>query len=117
MQSPLSALHIHHLEGALKRATADDAAFGQRDSRFILNIVGLWPDPAESDLHTRWVRDTYAAIAPHATNGAYINFMGEEAPDRVRAAYRSASYERLVALKRTYDPGNLFRVNQNIRPD
>ncbi len=117
MRSPLSALHLHHLEGAVNHPAAAYSAFGQRDSRFVLNIVGTWPDPADSVENTAWVRDSYAAIGPHTTGGAYINFMGEEGQDRVRAAYSSANYVRLVTLKRTYDPRNLFRLNQNIRPD
>jgi len=116
MPSPLSALHIHHLEGAVNRVGFNATAFGHRDARFVLNLVGTWPDPNDSELNVRWVRDCYAAIGPHAS-GPYVNFMGDEAQDRVRAAYNPANYERLVALKRQYDPRNLFRLNQNIRPD
>ncbi len=116
MPSPLSALHIHHLEGAVNRVGFNATAFGHRDARFVLNLVGTWPDPNDSELNVRWVRECYAAIGPHAS-GPYVNFMGDEAQDRVRAAYNPANYERLVALKRQYDPRNLFRLNQNIRPD
>src|SRR2546423_14967371 len=111
MRSPLSAIHIHHLEGAVKRVDASTAAFGHREAHFVLNVVGTWPDPSESDLHIQWVRDTHAALLPHATGGVYVNFMGEEGDDRVRAAYGPANYERLLAHKRTYDPANLFRLN------
>jgi FAD/FMN-containing dehydrogenase len=114
MRSPLSAIHIHHLEGAVNRVDASATAFGHRSARFVLNLVGTWADPSESDLHIQWVRDTHAALIPHATGGVYVNFMGDEGNDRVRAAYGPAIYERLVALKRAYDPGNLFRLNQNI---
>jgi len=117
MCSPLSALHIHHLQGAVSRIPADATAFGNRDARFVLNIVGTWPDPAESVANTRWVRDTHAAISPHANGSGYVNFMADEDQDHVRAAYSRTAYGRLVALKREYDPHNLFRLNQNIRPD
>jgi FAD/FMN-containing dehydrogenase len=117
MQSPLSAIHIHHLEGAVSRVGASATAFGHRDARFVLNLVGTWPDSSESEQHIQWVRDTHAALRPHVTDGVYVNFMGEEGDDRVRAAYGPANYERLVALKRAYDPGNLFRLNQNIKPE
>jgi len=116
MQSPLSAIHVHHLEGAINRVGAGATAFNHRDARFVLNIVGMWPDPSESDIHTQWVRDTHTALNPHATGGVYVNFMGDEGADRVCADYGPATYERLVALKRKYDPGNLFRLNQNIKP-
>jgi FAD/FMN-containing dehydrogenase len=117
MQSPLSAIHIHHLEGAVSRVDASATAFGHRDARFVLNLVGTWPDSSESERHIQWVRNTHAALKPHVTDGVYVNFMGDEGDDRVRAAYGPANYERLVALKRAYDPGNLFRLNQNIKPD
>jgi FAD/FMN-containing dehydrogenase len=115
MQSPFSAIHIHHMQGAVSRVDPEATAFGHRDGQFVINLVGMWPDPGESDLHTGWVRDSYAAIGPYAT-GAYVNFMGEEGADRVRAAYTPATYARLAALKRKFDPRNLFRLNQNISP-
>ncbi len=117
MRSPLSALHIHHLQGAVGRVDAQATAFGNRNAGFVLNIVGLWPDPADSAANTRWVRDTHAAISPYANGSGYVNFMADEDQDHVRAAYSRTAYGRLVALKRQYDPHNLFRLNQNIRPD
>jgi hypothetical protein len=117
MRSPLSALHIHHLQGAVGRIRADATAFGNRDARFVLNIVGTWPDPADSVANTGWVRDTHAAISPYTNGSGYVNFMANEDQDHVRAAYSRTAYGRLVALKREYDPHNLFRLNQNIRPN
>jgi FAD/FMN-containing dehydrogenase len=116
MRSPLSALHIHHLRGAVSRIPADATAFGNRDARFVLNIVGTWPDPSDSVANTEWVRDTYAAVSPYANGSSYVNFMADEGQDHARAAYSQSAYARLVALKREYDPRNLFRLNQNIRP-
>jgi FAD/FMN-containing dehydrogenase len=117
MCSPLSAIHIHHLEGAVSRVGADATAFTQRDAAFVMNLVGTWPDPADTAANIDWVRATYDAVAPHSEAAPYINFMGDETSDRIRAAYRGDTYTRLVALKRQYDPDNLFRLNQNIRPD
>lgn len=117
MRSPLAALHIHHLQGAVSRIRADATAFGNRDARFVLNIVGTWPDPSDSAANTRWVRETHAAISPHTNGSGYVNFMADEDQSHVRAAYSRTACGRLVALKREYDPGNVFRLNQNIRPD
>jgi hypothetical protein len=110
-----SQLHIHHLGGAMNRVAADATAFATRDAHYVLNVLGIWDDPAESAQHTQWVRDLWQAMTPHATGGAYLNFMGEEGAERVRAAYQG-NYERLAALKATYDPTNFFRLNQNIPP-
>jgi FAD/FMN-containing dehydrogenase len=82
-----------------------------------MNLVGTWPDPADTAANIDWVRATYDAVAPHSEAAPYINFMGDETSDRIRAAYRGDTYARLVAVKRQYDPENLFRLNQNIRPD
>jgi FAD/FMN-containing dehydrogenase len=116
MRSPLSAIHIHHMGGAVRRFAADSAAFSNRAGEFVVNIVGTWPDPADSDANIVWARDAFDAVVPHSTGRAYINFMGEEGQGRVQAAYGPAAYDRLVRLKRQYDPDNLFRLNQNIRP-
>lgn len=118
MRSPLAALHLHHLQGAINRVDAGATAFAHRDAAFVLNIVGTWPDPADSVANIDWVRSTYDAIVSDSESAApYVNFMGEETSERVRAAYSPSNYARLVALKREYDPNNLFRLNQNIRPD
>ncbi|MBV9324429.1 MAG: FAD-binding oxidoreductase [Chloroflexi bacterium] len=117
MRSPLAALHLHHMQGAVSRIPPGATAFSNRDAQFVLNIVGTWPDPANTDANIAWVRATYDAVAPHAASLPYVNFMAEEGHDRVRAAYNPETYARLVDLKRKYDPSNLFRLNQNIRPD
>jgi FAD/FMN-containing dehydrogenase len=114
--SPFSAVHLHHAEGVFRRATDGQAAFGRRDARFILNIVGLWPEPSQDEVHISWVRGFWEAVAPRAGGGAYLNFLGDEGTDRVRAAYGPERYDRLADLKARYDPGNVFRLNQNIRP-
>ena len=117
MRSPLSALHIHHLQGAVSRVEPAATAFGNRGAAFVLNIVGLWPDPTDSAANTKWVRGTHTAISQYANGASYVNFMADEDQDHVRAAYSRTAYRRLVALKRAYDPNNLLRLNQNTRPD
>jgi FAD/FMN-containing dehydrogenase len=113
--SPLSMIHVHQLGGAMNRVAADATAFGHRDSGFVVNIIGTWAEPVGNERHIDWARGLFAALQPYA-HGAYINFLGDEGQERVRAAY-GPNYERLVALKNRYDPTNLFRLNQNIPPD
>jgi FAD/FMN-containing dehydrogenase len=115
MTSPLSSFYLQHLGGAISRAGADTAAFGHRDAAFDFAILTVWRDPAEDAEHVTWARDFFAAMQPHAT-GVYVNNLGTEGADRVRAAYAPATFERLVALKGTYDPHNIFRLNQNVAP-
>ncbi len=115
MTSPLSSFYFQHLGGAIGRPGPDSAAFGHRDAVFDFTILTVWQDPAESPRHMRWARDFHAAMEGHAT-GVYVNNLGSDGANRVRAAYAPATYERLVALKDLYDPDNVFRFNQNIAP-
>ncbi len=78
-------------------------------------IVGIDPDPANREKITRWAKDYWQAVHPYSAGGAYVNFMMEEGADRIRATY-GGNYDRLVDAKTKYDPANLFRVNQNIKP-
>ena len=103
--SPLSLLALYQLGGAARLGEA----------AFCLNVAATWPDPAESERHIAWGRQTAARMQPHAAPGAYVNFLGEEGRQGARLAYRDG-YERLLALKNEYDPGNFFRLNQNIEP-
>jgi FAD/FMN-containing dehydrogenase len=117
MVSPFSQLHVHHVEGAVARADGNATAFGRRDSRYIANVIGMWPDPALQEAEIAWVRALADRLRPHSPGGAYLNFFdADEGDERIRAAYGSEKYERLVALKNRYDPENVFRLNQNIRP-
>ena len=113
--SPLSALLIEQFGGAVARVPADETAFAQRDAMFNLAIVSRWAEPAAAATHTEWAKQTSAAIRPFASGGVYVNYLGEEGADRIKAAY-GPKYEKLVAVKKKYDPTNLFRVNQNIQP-
>ena len=114
--SPLSALLIEQFGGAVARVPAEETAFAQRDALFNLAIISRWADPSTESTHVDWARQTSEAARPFTTGGTYVNYLGVEGADRVRAAY-GAKYDRLVALKKKYDPANLFQVNQNIRPN
>ncbi|MBV9174740.1 MAG: FAD-binding oxidoreductase [Chloroflexi bacterium] len=115
--SPFCAIHVHHAGGAASRASGGETAFGRRDAQFVLNLPACWMDPAQDAEHIAWVRETHDAISRFAGNGAYLNFLGgEDGEERVRAAYGADTYARLAALKRQYDPENVFRLNQNVRP-
>jgi len=116
MRSPLSQVHLHQMGGAVGRVPNAATAFSHRDTAFAMNIVGIWPDPAENDTHRRWAREFADAIAPHTTGGVYVNFLGNEGEERVRAAYGDKAYARLVDVKNKLDPENVFQLNQNIRP-
>jgi FAD/FMN-containing dehydrogenase len=94
----------------------DDSAYRHRRAPFVLNINARWERPDDADPHVAWARGLWAALHPWSAGGVYVNFMGEEGQDRVRAAYGERTYRRLVALKDRYDPDNFFRMNQNIRP-
>jgi FAD/FMN-containing dehydrogenase len=110
-----STMHIYPINGAAQRVAPDSTAFAYRDATFATVIAGMWPDPADNDANIAWVKDYYAATAPHSEEGGYVNFMAEDDQSRVRANYRG-NYDRLAETKRRYDPDNLFRHNQNIQP-
>ncbi len=114
--SPMSELHLHHLGGAATSEPAGGAAFAHRDAPYVANFISRWTDAEEDDEQIAWGRDVYASLQEFTTGGAYVNFLGAEGQDGVRAAYGDASYARLQALKRTYDPDNAFRRNQNVQP-
>nr|WP_300052463.1 FAD-binding oxidoreductase [uncultured Nocardioides sp.] len=110
-----STMHIYPINGAAQRVAPESTAFAYRDATFATVIAGMWPDPADNDANTAWVKDYYAATAPHSEEGGYVNFMAEDDQSRIRANYRG-NYDRLAETKRRYDPDNLFRHNQNIQP-
>lgn len=113
---PFSAALLFQLGGAISRVDAQANAAAHRDAAFVLNIQAAWDAPEQGERHMHWARNFWQAMQPHSSGGVYVNFLSEdEGGDRVRAAYGDR-YARLVALKNKYDPGNLFRINQNIRP-
>ncbi len=106
---------IAQMGGATNRVPADATAYRHRDVEFIMNVHGRWDDPKADGKCIGWCRELFDAATPHATGGVYVNFMTEEEAQRVEAAYGD-SYKKLVELKNKYDPTNMFRLNQNIRP-
>jgi FAD/FMN-containing dehydrogenase len=114
--TPESYTIIFHLGGAVGRQDSEGCAFEDRRAGHAVNIDAVWSEPGRASSCIAWARNFWEAIRPHSTGRVYVNFLGDEGQDRVRAAYGDAKYERLRALKRTYDPANVFRLNQNIRP-
>lgn len=110
-----STMHLYPIDGAAHRVGRSDTAFSYRDARWSAVFVGVDPDPANAERIGDWAREYQTALHPYSSGGAYVNFMMDEGADRVRASFRD-NYTRLAAIKRAYDPDNLFRVNQNIRP-
>ena len=110
-----TAVHLYAINGAVQRVGADETAFAYRDVDFSPVIAGMWEDPADNDRNIAWVRGYYDALQPYSVDGGYVNFMDGDDQSRAKANYRG-TYDRLAAIKRDYDPANLFHLNQNIRP-
>ncbi|MGH3502682.1 MAG: FAD-binding oxidoreductase [Nocardioidaceae bacterium] len=111
----LSTMHMYPIDGAASRIPEDNTAFAYRDGGWAGVIVGVDPDPSNADVITAWAKSYWEELHPLSGGGAYVNFMMDEGTDRIRAAYRG-NYDRLTEVKATYDPDNLFHVNQNIPP-
>ena len=110
-----STMHLYPINGAAGRVGQQETAFSYRDAVWSAVYAGVDPDPANAELIRDWTVNYYEALHPHSMGGAYVNFMMEEGPSRVKATYRD-NYERLAAVKAQYDPTNFFSVNQNVRP-
>lgn len=115
MPTPLTTMHLYPINGAAARVDKKDTAWNFRDATWAMVIVGIDPDPANKEKITSWTKQYWEALHPYSAGGAYVNFMMDEGEDRVKATYGD-NYERLVSIKNKYDPNNLFRVNQNIKP-
>jgi UDP-N-acetylenolpyruvoylglucosamine reductase len=113
--TPSSAVHIYPLDGAVQDVRADATAFAYRDVKFTDIVAAVSPDPAPMPQYREWVRAYWSALHPYSAGGAYVNFLMDEGAERIAASYRG-NYARLAAVKKKYDPGNVFRVNQNIQP-
>lgn len=111
-----STMHLYPINGAAHRVGPNDTPWSYREATWGMVIAGVDPDPNNAGTITQWARSYWEALHPHSAGGAYVNMMMEEGQDRVRASYRD-NYERLARIKHEYDPTNLFRVNQNIKPD
>jgi FAD/FMN-containing dehydrogenase len=116
LPTPESYAAVFHMGGAVGREDPDASAFEDRRAAHAMTMDGVWSDPAASGACIAWVRGFWEAVRPHSTGRVYMNFLGEEDEERVRAAYGPTKYERLRVLKRKYDPTNFFRMNQNIAP-
>ncbi len=110
-----ATMHLYPINGACHQVDASETAFAYRDANFATVIVAAWQDPAVDAERIQWVRDYYTATAPHSETGGYINFMDDDDQVRIRDNYRG-NYQRLAQVKHAYDPGNLFHLNQNIKP-
>jgi FAD/FMN-containing dehydrogenase len=115
MPTMKSTMHLYPVDGAAHDVSPSETAWSYRDARWGAVYAGVDPDPANVDLIRRWSIDYFEALHPYSAGGAYVNMMMDEGQERVRASYRD-NYDRLTRIKATYDPDNLFRVNQNIEP-
>jgi FAD/FMN-containing dehydrogenase len=116
--SDLTLCSVWYLGGAVARVPAEATAFGPRNMGYMLSIDSIWESPDDDETNLSWSRAFWSDMKRHSNGRAYLNFagLGEEGEDLVRTSYGEANYARLAALKAKYDPGNLFRLNQNIRP-
>ena len=117
--SPNSVVAIEQLGGAVSRVSVNETAFSHRSARYNLLICGMWPDAVAKTANIKWVQDLWTAMEPYSSGSVYVNYLGQaadEGAERIKDAYGPQTYERLVALKKKYDPANLFRLNQNIEP-
>jgi hypothetical protein len=110
-----STMHLYPIDGAVHDVQSGDTAWGYRNATWVSVFAGVDPDLANAELVRRWSIDYFEALHPYSAGGGYVNMMMDEGQDRVRAAY-GGNYDRLARIKATYDPENLFRVNQNVRP-
>ncbi len=115
MPTMLSTMHLYPINGAASRVSNRDTAWNFRGATWAMVIAGIDADPANNSKITRWAKDYWAALHPYSAGGAYVNFMMEEGEDRIKATYGD-NYEKLATIKEKYDHGNLFKVNQNIKP-
>jgi len=116
LPSPLCEIFIGTIGGQTARVAADAMAYSSRDANYVMNVHGRWETAAEDGRCIAWAREFFARSQPFASGGAYINFLTQDEGERIEFAY-GAMYGRLVELKKKYDPGNFFRMNQNIKPD
>lgn len=112
---PQTEIALAQIGGAVSKVPPETTAYWHRDAQFVLNAHGRWEDPAKDSDCIAWARELFHAATPFATGGVYVNFMTQDEPERIRAAY-GVNYERLGQIKSRYDPTNFFRMNQNIRP-
>jgi FAD/FMN-containing dehydrogenase len=115
VESPISQVELLAMRGAISRVEPEATAFPYRDAGWLVNVPATWREEADDEREIAWARETYRAIQPYLTGGAYVNFMGDDEADASGAAY-GRTLERLQRIKAAYDPENTFRLNQNIEP-
>jgi len=115
MPTPLSTMHMYPVNGAASRVDKNDSAWNFRDANWSMVIAGIDPDPSKKDVLINWARDYWTALHPYSEGGAYVNFIMDEGEERVKEVYAD-NFDKLASIKAKYDPMNLFRVNQNIKP-
>jgi len=113
--SPFSTLLFQPLGGAVARVAPDATALGRRDAKWAYHLISMWDGPEEDERNIAWTRELFGKLAPYAAGGVYMTFTSDTTDERARDAV-GANYERLVAVKDKYDPGNMFRLGPNIRP-
>jgi hypothetical protein len=111
----MAATQLRVLGGAMARVSDHETAFSHRKRRMMVNLAAMYNDPNEAGVHEQWVESFMSALR-QGTSGTYVNFLAAEGEARVREAYPGPTWDRLVEIKRRYDPTNLFRLNQNIPP-
>ncbi len=115
LDAPMRAVQLRVLGGAIARVPNDATAYAHRASKIMVNVAAFYEGDHDRAEKQAWVEELMASIL-QSDDGAYVNFVGDEGPERVRAAYPGKTYDRLAEIKRRYDPDNLFRLNQNIPP-
>jgi len=115
MPNPSSVMHIYSVNGAIQDVGNNETAYNYRDATFCHVILTTDDDPSRMPDHIAFTKSYWEALRPHGAGGAYVNFMMDEGADRVQATYRD-NYPRLQKIKAKYDPDNVFRINQNIKP-
>ncbi|HLF64583.1 MAG TPA: FAD-binding oxidoreductase [Saprospiraceae bacterium] len=116
LPSPHCEIFIGLLGGQASLVAPNATAYSQRDAKFVMNVHSRWETAAEDKRCIAWAREFFAAAEPYATGGVYVNFMTEDEADRIKGAYKPDVLSRLMQVKKTWDPGNFFRMNQNIKP-
>jgi FAD/FMN-containing dehydrogenase len=115
--SPVALVHIRGQGGAIARVASDATAFAHRTQKYFVSAIAVWfPDDEHPEVHEAWTEELWAKLRPEG-NGVYVNFLQNEEPERIKEAYPEATLSRLRAIKAKYDPGNMFRFNQNVRPE
>src|SRR5205085_4118585 len=115
LPTPNSTMHMYPVDGAAHDIAPGETAWSFRDANWGSVFAGVDPDPANADAIRKWAIEYFEALHPYSAGGAYVNMMGDEGQERVRASYRD-NYGRLAELKAKYDPDKFFHVNQNIEP-